>query len=306
MHAWKRGFASAESARLLAVLALMVGRVAAVRPRAQTQRRPSARLESRSRRYPERVRVHVDVAARGKDLREALDRLKARRETVEKKLAELKAEAIALGEPGASPEANAQQRQYEMMIAQRMRTKQRPKVDLPVEMTFSLRFEMPLKSGPIEELILQAEAIKTKIKAADLGGLKEQPKLSPEEEEVEEEMRGMMQRNGEEPKKGEPAIVFIATIQPAEMKKALADAYKKAVEQARTLAEAAGAELGELAAIQSPTLGGDSDDREMRMARYYGREMPTSASLVVRVNEAGSASPGQQTFRVQIHASASR
>jgi uncharacterized protein YggE len=255
------------------------------------------------RRFPDRLRVHVDVAAKGKDLREALDRLKDRREVVRKKLTDLKAEEIQFGDPGAS-ETSAQQRQYEQMIAQRMGGGKRakPKVDLPVEMQFTVRFEMPLKQGTIEELIVQSSALRTRIKEADLGGLKDAPKLSPEEEEVEEEIRGMMNRGGgEEVKRGEPTFAFIAKIDPADMKKTLAEAYSQAARQARTLAEAAGAELGELVSLHSPTMSGEGyDPREMAMARYYGREVPSLG--LVGANEAGGPTPGQQVFRVQVQA----
>ncbi len=111
----------------------------------------------------------------------------------------------------------------------------------------------PLAGDTTEKLLLAAEGWREKVKAAELAGGKEAPKLSPEEQEVAEEMAAQAASNGgneEEPvKPGEPHFVFVARLSPQDRQTALAEAFTKAKAQAAELAKAAGAGFGAMTGL---------------------------------------------------------
>ena len=114
-----------------------------------------------------------------------------------------------------------------------------------------LSVQWPLKADNPEKLLLAADELREKIKAADLAGGNDAPKLSPEEQEVAEEMAAEQSRqsNEEATAPNEPRFVFVARLTAAERQKALAEAFAKARVQAAELAKAAGMELGSLASL---------------------------------------------------------
>src|SRR5260370_22601616 len=77
------------------------------------------------KKQPNVLRVQIELLAKGKDLKEALARLKDRREAVKVRLAALNAvpESIAFGDPSLGPDRTQQQKQFEAMGAQQMRAK---------------------------------------------------------------------------------------------------------------------------------------------------------------------------------------
>ena len=106
--------------------------------------------------------------------------------------------------------------------------------------------------------------MREKVKAAELGGGKEAPKLSPEEQEVAEEMAAQTARNmgsdEEQAKPGEPHFLFVARLSPQDRQTALAEAFAKAKAQAAELAKAAGAGLGPMTG-----LSGEAERRHERL-----------------------------------------
>ncbi len=122
-----------------------------------------------------------------------------------------------------------------------------------------LTAQWPLAGDTTEKLLLAAEALREKIKAAELTGGKEVPKLSPEEQEVAEETAAEMSRNmgGDEEtaKPGEPRFLFVARISPQDRQTALSGAFAKAKAQAAELAKAAGAGLGPLTGLSGEAGG---------------------------------------------------
>jgi hypothetical protein len=83
--------------------------------------------------------------------------------------------------------------------------------------------------------------------------------LSPEEQELAEEMAEMMSDHGygsgSEAKPGEPQFVFVARISEEDRRQAMTEAFAKAQASAARVAAAAGKELGELAHLQSNSRG---------------------------------------------------
>ena len=207
------------------------------------------------KRPPEVLRVHVELTAKGKDLKEALAKLAERREAARLQLAGLGAvkESIKFGETALTSEKTDRQRQMEMMVRERVRSggkkPAKPQAE-PVVVGATLKADWALAAGEPEALMLTAHALQEKVKAADLAGLKDM-KLTPQEEELAEEMAALAGQFGpggtmNDPKRGEPTFVFVAKVPEAERAKAMADAYQKARAEAARLAQAAGMELGTL------------------------------------------------------------
>src|SRR5262249_35618174 len=75
------------------------------------------------KRQPDTLRVQVEILARGKDLKEALNKLKERREAARQQVASLGAvkESIEFGEPSAGSGKSDRQRELERMVGERIR-----------------------------------------------------------------------------------------------------------------------------------------------------------------------------------------
>lgn len=220
------------------------------------------------RRQPEILRVQIEVLAKGKDLKDALAKLKERCEAARTRLVALGAarEAVTVGEAGVTSEKTDRQRQMEQMI--RMRSRQqggkplaKPKEAPPVVVGALLKADLPLAGADAEEFLLRATQLQDQIKAAELGGLKGgDEKLSPQEQELAEEMGMMMEAQEGEAKRGDPAFLFVAKVPEAERDKLLAEAFQKARRSAAQLARAAGGELGELnQVVETAAPGADQD-----------------------------------------------
>lgn len=265
------------------------------------------------KRQPEILRVQVEVLAKSKDLKEALAKLKDRRQAVHKQLEKLGVakDTVVFSEPVLTPEKTDRQRQMEMMIQQRLNRsgkKKDTKAKEPeaVVISATLKAEFPLNAKTPEDVLLIAQDLQDKIKAADLAGLKELKQLSPQEEELAEEAGnlGGFREDGE-PQRGEPQFLFVSKISEEEYNKALAEAYQKAKREAGRLAKAAGTELGALHHLDntSQTANENDDSPAMynRTTFYRGRYTPSSTEDQPR--EAIGFQSGKATFRVTISAS---
>ena len=266
-------------------------------------------------RMPEGMRMSIILTAKGKDLKEALASLKDRTEAAKAQLATLGVDktSVKSESPQISAGMTTQQRQMEMMMAQRLRgggSKKPKKEEKPqVSVSTTLTAQWPLKAKETEELLIVANALQEKIKAADLAGNKD-AKLSPEEEEALAEMEesGYSRFGGEEgPKPGEPTFYFYTAITDAEKENSLAEAFKKAKDKAARVAKAAGSGLGKLASLTETEATADPDD--YRSA--YGGD-PYAYQMMQQLRRGGGddsgpaegvgIQPGKVTYRVSVHA----
>jgi uncharacterized protein YggE len=239
-------------------------------------------------RTPTHLRMFLQISGRGKTLEEALATLKERREAVAAQLEKLGAEkaSIVFASPSVDESVVQQQKRMEMMLAQRLRSagggakKAAKPAKPPVSMVSLVTVQWPLKADSTEKLLLAADELREKVKAAELISGKDVPKLSPEEQEVAEEMAAEMARNSgygnseeEAAKSTEPRFVFLARLAAADRQKALADAFAKAKAQAAELAKAAGAQLGPLTSISGDSGGANAVTGYGRQWGYspYGR-----------------------------------
>jgi Protein of unknown function (DUF541) len=235
---------------------------------------------------PEVMRVHVEVIARGKDLKDALAKLKDRKEAARASLTALGAskEAIEFSAATVTSDKTDQQMQMERMLRERVSRGKKPAAKdqpaPPAVVSSMLKVDVPLKATSVEEVLVKSQALRDKIKAADLSGIKDMEKLSPKEEELAEEMEDMGNRFGyqEGPKRGEPYFTFVARITEEERAKALAEAFQKAKKDAGRLARAAGMDLGPLVQISKNPAAVNFDVEDSYPGRYrspyyarYGR-----------------------------------
>ncbi len=266
-------------------------------------------------RKPEVMRLQINLLAKGKDLPEAIAKLKTRRTKVEKQLETLGAakDSVKFGDVEMDQAQDDQQRQIEMMMRQRMaqrRGGKRPaekEVSVkPVKVMLKLVAEWPLKAADTAELLVTSKKLQDAIKAADLAGAKDAEEPSPEEAELSEEMDEManVYSNQQGPKPGEPVFVFVAKISAADREKALAEAFRSAKQEATQLAKAADLELGSLRSLQGG--GGieaeDAADYRMLYNTPFGRTMRQQMAGHDHTGEAIGAGPGILKYKVTVNA----
>ena len=261
---------------------------------------------------PEVLRVQIELLAKGKDLKDALARLKERREAARSRLAALGAvqEGVVFGEPALNAEKTDRQKQLEGLVAARLRVgggkpATQAKLAPPTMVSSWLQFEVPLKAADAEELLLVSQRLQDRIRAADLSGLKEVEKLSPQEEEIAEEAK-LAEATGQDgaPTRGEPAFSFVRKISEQELSRALAEAFQKARQEAARLAQAAGAEMGRLHHLENQLAAGSPEgtpqfyfDGRRQYAVPVPHGLPAAAGP-----EAVGAQPGQVSYRVMVTA----
>jgi len=240
------------------------------------------------KRQPSAMRMYVQLVVKGKSMKDALAEMKKRREAAIAKLQDLGADKESVSCDGLSlstPGSN-QRRQMEMMVMSRMGKKPPKGLQVPklVSLSTTLTAEWPIKEGSAEQLLIFSEALKEKVKAADIAGAKEKPKLTPEEEELAEEMAEMMPgSSGQEIPIGEPHFLYVARITEEDREKAMADAFAKAKANAQQLAKTADIPLGRLLGIS----GGGSTSTDYDQSGLYSGGMDYERQNYIRQLVAG-------------------
>jgi len=298
------------------VLALNVGSAACADDGAQGTVTGQGSVELR--RQAEILRVRVQVLAKGKSLKEALSKLRERKLSAQKNLEALgmSAKSLEFGEPTIVDEKNDRQNQMAMrMMMRQMRNQgnkpaQKPKEAPPVTVAAMLKAEFRLQAAEPDDFLLAANALEERLKAADLGGLKQLKQASGQDEEMAQEdaqeMMGVYDANA--PKKGEPLFYYVSKIPEDEQEKARAQAYKKAKQEATKLAQAAGVELGALHSLtdNASAAGAFETEAMMRMnsMRVYAEQMQEEeGNEESRPGEAFGLKPKKVVYRIVVSAS---
>ena len=224
---------------------------------------------------PERLRLQVDLLSTGKDLNDALNKLTERIQAARARLSEFGVDetSVKVGEPKISSRSTNSQQQMERMVMQRMRgrkTKRAAESKPPITVSATLKAEWALKSEDGTELLREVHPLQERIKAADLSGSKEPKELTPEQEEMLEEMEDFRSYSTSgEFAPGDPVFLFVARITDQQRAQAEAEAFRKAREQAARLAKAAGAQLGPVRNLS--TLGArEQAYSSLNYSRYGG------------------------------------
>ncbi len=243
----------------------------------------SAMGTSTIQRSPTQLRLYLDLTAKGKNLKEALEKMKERQEAVTAQLETLKADkkSISFSTPSLSNAESARKKQLEMMVMAQMRSRgKKPAKGLQtpqtVTVTSTLTAQWPIAGHSPEKFLLAAQDIQDKVKAADLAGSKEAEKLTPEEEEFEEEAAQAANQSGndEAQQSRQPQFLFVALLSKEDRQKGMTDAAAKAKEQAAELAKAAGVELGPLVGLSGGCVGQvNMGDENQYGGMYPGRRM---------------------------------
>jgi uncharacterized protein YggE len=203
-------------------------------------------------RLPDVLRVDVLLVATGKDYRDALARLDARRTMAQQRLVQLGASegTISTSEPSIVPARQAPRTIAATPIGglapvedpgpsgtHSPDAKPRP---VPSAVSKRLRADLPLKSTGTDELLLVAQDLQKRVRDAGLSGVKELG-----EDATRLEIPGC-NVCGAAAEQGAPTFQFVARIGAEERSKAMAAAFARARSQADQLARAAGCELGSL------------------------------------------------------------
>jgi hypothetical protein len=272
------------------------------------------------KRQPEYLRVQVDVLAKGRDVTEALVKLRERRQAAHKQLEQLGVvpSSVEFGKPVIVIEKNDRQRQMFMMMRQNLgqgkKPAQKPKEPPPIIVSCSLRAELRLNGADPEEQLIQAHTLEERMKLADLGGTKELKQASAQDEEQEQEEAAQMMgyNDADAPKPGEPIFWYVSKISEEEQAKARAEAFKRAEREAGRLARAAGVELGPLYHLEDNSATASAwDGSEIYMNNPYAyrvsqlleRARGAGGSEEKHSGEAVGLQPGKVYFRIVLSAS---
>jgi len=264
----------------------------------------------------QRMRMHIELGASAPTLKAALAALKDRREAAQSQVESLGADkkSIKFTDPVLSSDTSDRRRQMEQMIRSKLAGRRKggaaPALPTSHAVSTTLTADWPLTPGAAEQVLLAVHDVQTKVEAADLAGLKEKKAISPEEQELAEEMADMSSRGyGDENRPpGTPQFMFIAKISDADREKALANAFAKAKSQAARTAKAAGAELGGLLRVADNASAATGFDESSYFGGGYD---PYTMARMQRANmmayspaedEAISMQPGQVPARIMITA----
>ncbi len=207
------------------------------------------------------VRLSIQLSEKAPTIKEALAKLGDRSDAATLQLESLGAAKETIKLTGASiAGASPQQVQMQQMMIRQFRNQGRevpPGLTAPKSTAVrqTLTADWPLTGTHVERLIMSNKIAKA-VKDADLAGLKEPKELTPEEEELQEELEAMQNEYGGyaddgQQKVGEPLFIYVGTIRDEQRTKAVSEAFAKAKTQASQLANAAGAKLGELKSLRS-------------------------------------------------------
>jgi uncharacterized protein YggE len=267
-------------------------------------------------RLPDLLRVDVLLVATGKDYRDALARLDARRAMAQQRLVQLGASegTISTSEPSIVSARQAPRTIAATPIGglapvedpgssgtHSPDAKPRP---VPSAVSKRLRADLPLKSTGADELLLVAQNLQKRVRDAGLSGVKELG-----EDATRLEIPGC-NVCGAAAEPGAPSFQFVARIGAEERSKALAAAFARARSQADQLARAAGCELGELRSL-SGTSTVAPDLRGIMGTPFAAGVSPLAAGFDPSSAPGGSPSeeleatgirPGKVQYRIGVNA----
>lgn len=219
---------------------------------AETARSIASSGTARIERQAEVLRMQIEIIGKDKDVEQAVAKLKERKDAALKKLTDLgatpetiKFASMSIGSGGSNSQADMQR-----MVLMRMRGASQPDPSklaaLPKTASLTVTAEWPLKGEAPEDVVLYAHQLQEKIKEADVAGGKDAAPLTPEEQELQEELAEMSYGDGPAGQAGEPSFVFVARLGAHERLQAYKEAFTQAQTRAEQLAQAAGKKLGAL------------------------------------------------------------
>lgn len=256
------------------------------------------------------MRMSVTIEAQGADLNAAMESLlkKKKKATIKVEKLEPVEGTIKFGDISAGGGQGDSSQMMQLMkrrFGDDPRMAQMMKVKPPVKLTISITADWKLEPAEPGELMLACDALKQKISKTDFVGESED-KLSPEQEELAEEMAQMMNEygggGGESTPAGTPSFYYVRVISAELQDELLGKAFDDAKQQAMRLAKATKSELGELKQLSSTDIGGSSDPYEAYYRSQRQAFVPTAETLEGGAIEAISQTPSKADHSVSVSA----
>ena len=256
---------------------------------------------------PEIVQVIVALRAKGKTFEEALTSLEAEQKTALEKLQKLgvASERVRIHDFSVDRDQDAARKQLEMMLARQMRQAGQKTPVLPesVALKCMLFIEHPLTSKTAADILKEGYALAQKIKSADLSPKKP---MTPEEEEIAEEMAGMMGfSSNSQDFDSEPRLVYVAHLPDEEYQKAFTEAFVQARQQGEVLAKGANAKLGVLMQLSGSTkknVGSPLERFYSSNQDQYLMQLMMDQQFTFPLSKASSQNPNAIEFLINVNA----
>ncbi len=250
---------------------------------------------------PAELRMTVQLTEKAGTLKEALAKLKTRSDAAAAQMVQFGAAKndVKVADPSIAELSRQQQQMARMVRMQRNRGgRPTPPATTPktVSVTSAMTVSWKLSGNSRSALLQLCDDIKTKVAKADLAGINEAKKLTPEEEELAEEQSINQFDEGETP--GEPRFFFVGHISDEVRQKALKEAFDKAKASAQQLASAAGIALGELSSVS----GSATTDNEGQLRQYYRMMGEQSGPMSEHDNEVVAPTPDALQSAVHVEA----
>jgi uncharacterized protein YggE len=260
-------------------------------------------------REPNLCRLQLLISTDGKDVKEALGKLKEQEAAIKEKLQKLGASdgSVSFSDP-QTQDANQRQQMDRMIQARMGRSAAKPNKNQPAVVTVSttLKAEWALSAKGGDELLIESQELQGRIKSADLAGGKTDKAATAEQEEAAEEAQAFNTGDGQV-NPHDPIFVYVSKISDEDREKARAGAFKKAHDDAERLARAAGAQLGQILLLGSNAAPTTVNDRYSEM--YYGAFQQQQAMMGRMGSEADDTAeavgtqPGKVGYRMTVYAS---
>lgn len=226
----------------------------------------------------ERLQLVMIMKAKGADPKSAVMALSEHKQRVQKELEAMKAEkqSIEFTPSRLSNEGTEGNQMQQMQIRMQMQMGQPgaavAKAPVPTVHTAvcAMKAEWALPSSDGDALALLPATLKEQIKARDLAGENNKPKLSKAAQEQLEELEGMVAESYSYSSSAEQqslTIQFVAAIPEDAKKKAIAAAFAKATKEADALAQSTGQKRGKLLSL---TTDNAMTTAYTQMARSFG------------------------------------
>lgn len=256
------------------------------------------------------MRMSVTIEAQGSDLNAAMESLmkKKKKATITVEKLEPVEGTIKFGDisaGGGQGDTSQMMQQMKRRFGDDPRMAKMMKVKPPVKLTLSITADWKLDPAEPGELMLTCDALKQKISKADFVGESEN-KLSPEQEELAEEMAEMMNQYGggsESTPAGTPSFYYVRVISQELQDELLGKAFDDAKKQAMRLATATKSKLGNLKQLSSSDGGGGSSNPYEDYYRAQSQAFsPTAETLEGGAVEAISETPDKADYSVSVSA----
>ena len=252
------------------------------------------------------MRMSITVEAKGVDFKAAVKAIAAKKKKAMIQLEKLGAieDSIKIEEADSDGDGDSAQMMERMMrqMGNDPRMAKMLKVKPPISMKAKLSAEWKVE-GEDDELLIACDELKTKITEADVAQTKDKIELSPEQEELAEEMAEAMNSYGGRvtEKPGTPTFYFVKKISAEDHDKLVGEAFEQAKSKAQRLAKATNLELGKLKSCVS------RNDIASVMSEMYGSygygsrsSIPTGGATEDGGFEAIGSSPANIVHKVSI------